>query len=102
MQTNGVLASFLLLSLTACAPRKDDVRPVAAIEVGVPVFVALPSALTTTTDEPMAPAPIAVDADGLPTVTNEQLAAWFDAWRTYARQCAAQIRSIRELQPDTR
>lgn len=95
----GALTLCLLMSMQACVTSKQAIRPAETIEVAVPTLVALPAAMTTITPEPVMPAPLAVDRDGEPTITNAQLADNRSDWIAYARTLAAKLRAIAGMQP---
>lgn len=83
----GLAPAFLALSLTACAgkPTKPEV-----VEVAVPVYVRLPSELTSPVTEPQLP---------VGAVTNADLADWADALRAALGEANARLRRIEALQP---
>ena len=90
--TNTLLRGLLLASLTLCLPAcgsKPAVKP-EAVEVRVPVYVALPAALTEPVAEPMLP------AGGL---TNRDLADYADALREALQHANGKLARVRALQP---
>lgn len=99
MRINSLLLLCLLPCLLSCEASRQTIRPVAPIEVAEPAFVAIPAEFTRVPAEPEAPMPIALDAEGNPSITGEQFAAWFEAWRAWGRDRADQIRAILALQP---
>ena len=100
MRMSSLLLLFLLPCLQSCAGSRQTIQPVAPIEVAEPAFVALPAEFTRLPAEPEAPLPIALDAEGIPSITGEQFAAWFESWRAWGCGLAAQVVSVAALQPD--
>lgn len=86
LQRGLVLACPILL-LAACASK--PVKP-EAVEVRVPVYVALPAELTEPVTEP------ALRAG---PVTNADLADWADALREALQHANGKLRAIGRLQP---
>lgn len=100
MRTHGLLLLFLPLSIAACSAKGPQVRT-EVVEVKVPVFVALPDALTEPAAEPSAPLPACVDR-GQPTLCNDQLVSWLEDLQLWGRGIAGQLRDVRVLQPKPR
>lgn len=96
----GALTLCLLMSMQACVPSKVAIRPTTTIDVAVPTLIALPADLTAIPPAPTMPAPLALDRDGEPTITNAQLADNRSAWIAYARTLAAKLRAIAGMQPE--
>lgn len=98
MQKHGLKLLFLLPFMAACSATGPQVRT-ETVEVRVPVFVALPEAMTAPPAEPAAPLPACVDR-GQPTLCNEQMVSWLEDLRAWGRGMAGQLREIRERQPE--
>jgi hypothetical protein len=86
----GLVLACLLLSLTSCANKPQNVRT-ETVEVAVPVIVGVPDALTEVPAEPVLPAG---------ELTNADVADHLDALRAWGRGLAGKLREIAGLDVD--
>lgn len=93
MRNDGLKLLCLLLLLTGCSATQERCEPIVrteTVEVEVPVFVALPEAMTAPVAEPVAPGG---------TMTNEALVDWLEALRAALREANAKLAGVRSKQP---
>lgn len=85
------------MSLAACSSAPVQTR---AVEVPVPVPVALDPRLTQARGEPQEPGWHCRDAAGRPSVCHRDLVTYIQALREWGRDGWARIAAIATLQPD--
>jgi hypothetical protein len=96
MRNDGLKLLCLLLLLTGCSATPKRCEPIVrteTVEVDVPVFVALPEALTAPVAEPDAP------SGGV--MTNEDLVDWLEALRAALREANSKLAAVRSKQPES-
>ena len=79
-----------MLLLTGCSATTEPIIRTETVDVQVPVYVALPDALTAPVAEPVAP--------GV-AMTNEDLVDWLEALRAALREANAKLAGVRSKQP---
>lgn len=80
-----------MLLLTGCSATTEPIIRTETVDVQVPVYVALPDALTAPAAEPAPPA-----RDGF---DGEALVDWVERLRAALREANAKLAKIREAQP---
>ena len=81
-----------MLLLTGCSATTEPIIRTETVDVQVPVYVALPEALTAPVAEPAPPA-----RDGF---DGEALVDWVERLRAALREANAKLAKIREAQPE--